>query len=192
MLHTKTLALQTTHNEILDVAGQLEAAKGTSSEEFGGKGGDREVLRTKVFAIKDLAEAMAEDVPDIDLLFQARRNLSDQDLLATARAFATNAAAHSATFVAWGMPTTFIADLTAAADAFQVDIADASDAFGGKVGLTALLKQKISKGMQQKRTIGGMVKIQYANDVAALAAWNTASQVEALHHTPTPPTPPGQ
>jgi hypothetical protein len=191
VLNTKALALQVTHNEILGAAASLEAAKGTSSEEFGGKGGDRELLRNKVFAIKTMAEAMTEDFPDIDLLFQVRRNLNDQDLLATARAFATNAAAHSADFIAWGMPAAFIAELTAAADAFQADIASAGDAFGDKVGLTAFLKQMISKSMQQKRTIGGMVKIQFASDVAALAAWNTASQVEARpHHTTPPATPP--
>jgi len=186
-LNTKFLALQTTHMDILDVAGQVEGKKATSAEEFGGKGGDRETLRNQVSAIHKMAEAMSEDFPDLDLLFPFRRHMSDQDLLATARAYVTNAAGHESDFVDWGLPATFIADLTAAADAFQESIDSASGEFGDRVALNALLNSKISTGMRQKRTIGTMVEQQFSSDVVAITGWRTASRVEQLNGESTPP-----
>jgi len=190
VLHTKFTALQTAHNNILDIAGQLAAEQSTASQEYSGKGGDRETVRNLVAAISKMAFAMSGDFPDIDVLFKFRRNMNDQDLLATARAFATNAAAHAADFIAWGLPATFIADLTAAADEFEASINTTSSAVDGRVSLNAQLNAAISEASKIKRSIGTMVTTQFVANIGAIASWISASHVEALHITPaTPPTP---
>jgi len=190
VLASKYATLQAHHEAILLLAGQLAAGSGSKLEEFSQKRGDRETLREQCATIANIASAMADEFPGIDLQYRFRRNLNDQDLLALARGFATNAVAHSADFIAYGLAPTFIADLTAAADAFQASIGDASMAMDTTVGIRAQLDERISQAMQLKRSIGIMVETQFP-DTALLAAWASASRVESLAHTKkeTPPTP---
>jgi hypothetical protein len=189
ILHTKFTALQAAHANILDLAAQLAAGQGSTNLSYSDKGGDRETLRGMMAAISRMATAMAADFPGVDILFEFRRNLNDQDLLAKARAFATQAVAHEANFIAYGLDSTFIADLTAAADAFEASIDTTNSAVEGRVSLGAQLDDAISLASQLKRSVSTMVETQFTADIGAIAAWASASHVEALLHAATPATP---
>ena len=66
---------------------------------------------------------------------------------------------------------------------------------GGKVGKRAPILAKVDALMQRKRTCGFLVDLVFANDVATLASWKSASHVEnppKKKKPPTPPTPPDE
>lgn len=120
--------------------------------------------------------------------FRLPRNRNDADLLNKARAFATEAAPYNADFQAYGLPPTFIADLTAAADAFEASFSNTAAATAEHVAATAETGESIRRGMVAVRILDGIVKNKYSGDVGKLAAWISASHVEKApkKKTPTP------
>jgi hypothetical protein len=106
------------------------------------------------------------------------RNQSDQSMLATARAWGTDLPAVEATFIDFGMPATFVADLDAAADDFEASIAPAADAVDDRVEATAEIDASDHTGMVALRICDAIIKNIYANNPGKLAAWLSASHVE--------------
>ena len=78
----------------------------------------REALTQWVLKIAATARVISETNSTLGGLFQVA-DASDQQLLTTAEEFTKNAAPFTATFVAHGMPPTFLADLQAAIDTFE-------------------------------------------------------------------------
>ena len=153
------------------------------------KGTAREILRTDVAAIADMAVGMEPDFDGISDLFRFRRNLADADLLALARAFFTNSITNEADFIDYGLPATFRNDLAGRADAFETEIGDASTAKAERVGAGQALAASVAAAMQLKRTMDPIVRTKYAGNPGKLAAWTSASTVKKAPK-PTPPTPP--
>jgi len=190
VLHTKFTAFETLYNDIQAIAGAQLAIKEVASGETVAKSGDIESVRDICGDMADIAAAMEPDFAGMQAKYHFRRNMSAQDTLATARAFAANAVADEAHFIAHGMPATFLADLGAAADTFETSIGDTGSARSEGVGKTAELKAKTAELMKQKRTIDLMIKVMFKSNTAALNSWRSAAHVEVLNGKPTPPTPP--
>jgi hypothetical protein len=119
-----------------------------------------EILRT--------AKSMEYAMDGISDKFRFKRHMSDATMLAKARAFVTEATPYDADFKDYGLPGTFIADLTVAADAFEASFSNTATAEAANV----------REGMVIVRILDGIVKNRSANDPGKRAAWISASHVE--------------
>ncbi len=193
MLKDSFIDLKAEYDDVLAGSGTAMVGKATTAEEYSEKGGDLETLGTTLAEMSDLAAALEPKFPGMQAKYHYRRNMAQADMLATARAFVTMApGADEANFIEAGMATTFIADLTAQANSFQAQSADASEAKVLSVGTNAAQKAKIRTMGVTKRSIQKMVKVQFKNDPAAIASFNSAAHIEVLYKKkpdPTPPTP---
>ena len=189
MANTKRLALAAAVQDIETKNAELAAGVGETSMEVEQKGTAREILRSDVAMIADMAEGMEPDFDGITDLFRFRRNLPDADMLALARTFHLSSAAYEADFINFGMPSGFRDDLNTHADAFETETGDASTAKADRVGAGQALAASVATAMQLKRTMDPIVKTKYAGNPGKLAAWVSASTVEKTPKPPPSPTP---
>lgn len=151
----------------------------------------REALREAMEAISRTARAMAFDVPGIEEKFRVPRNNNDQQLLSTARAFATEAAPLAAQFIAHELPADFLAVLNADIAALEAAINSRSSGVGDHVAARAAIDNTIARGRDVVRKLDVIVKNKYANNPAMLAEWRSASHTErAPRHHKAPAQPP--
>lgn len=124
--------------------------------------------------------------------FKFQRNLTDEALLARARAFITETESYETDFIAYGLPATFTADLIAAADAFEASFSQTASAQAEHIAATADISAVIRQGMIIVRTLDAVVTNIFASNPGKLAAWNSASHVEKppKPKAPVPPEPP--
>lgn len=171
-------------------AGKQAAGFGEASQQYEVKGTARENLRELMSAIAFTARSMEYQFDGISNKFRMPRNRNDADLLSKARAFATDAVPYALDFEAYGLPKSFITDLTAAADAFELTFSTTASATAEHVEATALTGETIRLGMVAVRILDAIVKNKYSNNVGKLAAWLSASHVEKPPKKAKPPTPP--
>ncbi|MBK8303407.1 MAG: hypothetical protein WBC19_15330 [Pyrinomonadaceae bacterium] len=173
-------------------AGKQQAGFGEAAQQYEVKGTARENLREQMSDISRTARSMEYAFDGISNKFRMPRNRNDADLLNKGRAFATEAVPYNTDFKDYGLPGSFIADLTAACDAFEATFSTTASATAEHVAATAQTGETIRLGMVAVRILDGVVKNKYANDVGKLAAWISASHVEKApkKKEPTPPTPP--
>ncbi len=180
--------------EILNgnVAGQLadqQSGFGESAQQFEVKDTCRENLRDEMSDISRTAKAMEYAIDGIQDKFFFRRNMPDVQLLAKARAFITEATPYTADFIAYGLPASFINDLTAAADAFEASFTAVVSATAEHIAARAQIAADLRQGMVIVRILDGIVLNRYANDPGKRAAWIAASHVEKAPKHKDPPTP---
>ncbi len=169
----KTVVNETESKSALQAGGFAEAA-----QQFEVKDTCRENLRDEMSDISRTAKSMEYEFDGIADKFRFQRNMNDATMLATARAFITEAGPYSADFIAYGLPATFLADLTTAADAFEASFSNTAAATAEHVAATADTSAKIREGMIAKRILDGVVQNKYNNDPGKLAAWLSASHTE--------------
>lgn len=189
MPKTKRLAFAAAVDDVEAKNAELAGSFGEASMEVEQKGTAREILRTDLAAIADMAVGMEPDFDGISDLFRFRRNLPDADLLALARAFYTESSNYEADFIDYGMPSTFRDDLNVHANDFEAETGDASTAQADRVGAGQALAAAVATAMQLKRTMDPIVQTKYTGNPGKLAAWTSASTVEKAPKSPTPPTP---
>lgn len=153
------------------------------------KSAARDELRRNLEAISRTARAMALSTPGLEEKFRAPRSISDQKLLTLARAFATDALPLRNEFTRRGMSATFIEDLAA-------DIEDFERAHSAKirkreerVTATAAIDGVLDRAVNVVRELDAIMRNQFANDPATLAAWLSASHTERAPRRAAPPAP---
>jgi hypothetical protein len=155
----------------------------------------REQLRNDLDAISRTARAMALSTPGLEDKFRAPRSISDQVLLATARAFAADALPLKTEFTRRGLPDDFLDDLTSDIEEFEQVINQQIQKRESHVAATAAIDSALERGINIVRELDAIMRNQFANDPASLAAWLSASHTEraprraAENPLPTPPTP---
>lgn len=97
--------------------------------------------------ISRTAKSMEYAFDGISDKFPFQRNMPDANMLARARAFVIEAVAYNADFIAYGLPATFAADLTAAAVAFEWTFTATASAAAEHVDATADTSAKMREGM---------------------------------------------
>lgn len=184
----KFTELGTLVSEIEAESAAQQAGFGEAAQQFEVKDTARENLRDEMSAISRTAKSMEYAIDGIADKFLFQRNMSDANMLAKARAFHTESAPYEADFIAYGLPTTFRADLNTAADAFEASFGNTASATAEHVAATADTAAKIRQGMVIVRTLDGIVRNIYANNPGKLAAWLSASHVEKApkKQAPTP------
>jgi len=161
-----------------------------AAQQYEIKGTAREDLRDAMSQITRTARSMEYAFDGIWNKFKWDRSLNDENLLAKARAFVTEATPYQADFIAYGMAATFITELTTLADALEASFTSTAGAIAEHVAATADAAANVSTGMDIVRQLTGIVKNKYINNPGLLAAWVSASHVEKPpKKKPVPPTP---
>lgn len=161
-------------------SGQMTARKDVAIAEV------REDLR----AINRTARALAVDDSDIGELFRMPYGNNEQNLLAAARAFLTNAAPLKSQFVEYGLPADFLDDLQTDITNFEQAVSGKSAASDERVSATASIGGAVKNGLEGLRRLRAIVPNKYRDNPAKLAAWTSASHVERPAKKKTPPSPP--
>ncbi len=164
-----------------------------AAQQFDIKATIRETLRDQMSAISRTSKSMEYAFPGIADLFAFQRNMPDADLLAKARAFLHDASPIQADFVAYGMPATFLTELSATANEFDDIFNATASATADHVEATASISDMIRQAMVCVHILDGIVKNVYNGNPGMIAAWASASHVEKAPKKssplPTPPTP---
>lgn len=183
--------IKTIVNQFQSASAAQVAASGDYSSRVEIKATRREVLRSQMSAISLIARSMEYAFDGISDKFRMPRNRNDADLLAAANAFHSESAANNADFIAYGLPSTFRADLLAAANDFDLSLSETAGAKTDRVEATADIDDWVLQGSRARRILDGIVKIKYAGDKGKLTAWSSASHIEKppKKKDPTPPTP---
>ncbi len=146
-------------------------------------------LREDLRAINRTARALAVDDSAIGEMFRMLSGNNEQNLLAAARTFLTNAAPLKNKFIEYGLPADFLEDLQSDVAAFEQAASGKSTATGEKVSATASIGNAVQNGLEGLRRLQAIVPNKYRDNPAKLAAWSSASHVEraARKKSQTPP-----
>lgn len=181
---TTTLAgeLLTRLNSVIDEmdAHTTAQSSGRSAtlESSTSKAASRDELRRDLDAISRTARAMALSTPGLEDKFRAPRGVSDQELLATARAFAADAQPLKTEFTRRGLPDDFLDDLNSDIEEFEQAINQKIQKRGLQVAATAAIDSALERGLNVARELDAIMRNQFANDPASLASWLSASHTE--------------
>ncbi|HEX8772852.1 MAG TPA: hypothetical protein VF735_04550 [Pyrinomonadaceae bacterium] len=154
------------------------SGQSASMESTGSKSAARDELRRDLEAISRTARVMARTIPGLENKFRAPRSISDQALLAMARAFAADALPLKAEFTRRGLPDDFLDDLAADIEAFEEAVNQQIQKREAQVAATAALDDAIERGVSIVRELDAIMRNKLATDHASLAAWLSASHIE--------------
>lgn len=177
---------------ISDLETQASAqASGKGSARQGGQSKEvaRQELRASLEAISRTARVMSATIPGLENKFRAPRSVSDQQLLAIARAFAADALPIKAEFIKRGLPASFIEDLNADIAALEEATTHRMQGTQEHITATAAIDELIDRGIQAVRELDAIMRNLLANNPARLAAWMSASHVERPPRRPKQPGP---
>jgi hypothetical protein len=175
------------------ISGSSDARQGTASKAVA-----REVLRAALEMIRRTARAMSVTMPGLDAKFRIPRNMSDQELLSTAQAFALDAAPLKADFIRFALPADFLADLDAHIAAFESAINSQHTGRGRQVSATAGIDDALARALAAVRQLDAIVRNTFHDDPQRLAAWESARHVQRSartkqsKQTPSAAAPPSQ
>ena len=143
--------------------------------------------------IAKFARAELAGVPNFRSLTPEARNQDGARLVQAARAMASAAAPHTATFIAGHFPADFLKQLTAAADAVKASIELRSEMHRQRVGATERVHTAITAGRLAIKRLDARVTRLVAGDAGLLAEWRVARRVvlssSAAKAAATPPAP---
>ena len=148
-------------------------------------------LMAMIRAMNNAANAFEFEVPGSDLLFRLPRNRSEQNLLATGRAFHQDSGPPlQIKFVDYGLAATFRDDLQDIIDAVEASAAAADTSNIQRAAAVSGLDDAARRGMILSRRANAIVKIKYQDQPQLLGAWTVASHLERAPKSNTPVTPP--
>jgi hypothetical protein len=142
-------------------------------------------LRARLRQVNRTARALAVDNPSIVELFRMTYNNNEQQMLATARAFLTNATPIAQLFIDYGMPAEFIDQLEAAIGNYEQAITQKNAALDKGLGATADIGATIRETLSAVRRLRGIVPNIFAANPQKLAEWKSASHVRVSSRTKT-------
>ncbi len=170
--------------------GEQTAAVSESQEQTEVKATDREDCVQIAVKVNIAANGAEIEQPGIQARYPYPRNLNDEDLVALLRSYAIGGVTDDQIIQDYAAPADWVAQCTARADEFEAASNAQSSAQGSKVGKRASILAKVAALMQRKRTCNSIIEGVFADDVAALASWKSASHVENPPKKKKPPTPP--
>ena len=138
----------------------------------------RNELVRQLDAIYQTARVLAFTSPGLEDKFRSPRGVNDQALLTLARTYGNDAFPLKAEFIKRGLGADFIADLDAAAVAFDAALNERTQGRGRRIAATAEINRLIDRGMHVVREIRVVVYNTYAIDDPKLPLWESLSHVE--------------
>jgi hypothetical protein len=184
-------ALEQEINGLEEHAATQTSGKSTAQQGTGSRDDARQSLYRQLKAINLTAHSLAFETPGLDDKFRMPRGNNDQNMLNTARAFATDAAPLKTQFIQYEMPATFPEDLDAAIEAFEQAITSQNQGQQSALISTASLGASTERGVSLVRQLDAIVRNKFRDDPATLAAWESATHIErAPKGKATQPKPP--
>ena len=165
-------------SQIRAFAAEQVSGAGSSRQHIGVKDEEVDALMRLIRNINRAANAFEDEIPGSDLKFRLPRNRSEQNILATARAFLADAEPLKAKFIEYGLAADFTDKLQALIEAVDERAAAADSAGEQKAGATGGLIDIVRKGMSISRRLDSIVRIKYEDNAARLSAWTTASHLK--------------
>ena len=150
----------------------------TAQQGVTGKAAARDELRRGLEALSRTARIIGFDTPGLEDKFRLPRSPKDQELISTARAFASDAGPLAAEFVRRGLPANFLADLASDIESFEAAVSRKTEGRAAHVAATAAIDDLVEDGMKNLRQLDTVVRNIFADDPATLAGWTSASHVE--------------
>lgn len=173
-------------------AAKQDAAMLDRQEATEQKRGAITALLTLLRAINLIARSIDAQMPGIADQFRMPGD-SIQAVINRARAFIIAATAIATEFISRGLAATFIADLQAAIDAADQAENLQSAALAAQTAATAALDATLKTLRTIVRELDAIIHSTFADDPGTLAAWKSASTIEAAPTTkkeePPPPPP---
>jgi hypothetical protein len=161
----------------LDVA--KVTAAGTRQKSSTGRRDLRESLRVQLAAVRDTADVISLDHPEVKGLFpRTRPDNSDQTLIAVARSYAETAAPLKARFVEYEMASDFIERLRTDADGLEEQIGRQTEGTGARVNTNASIEDALGRVDELVERLEVVVRNKYRGDAAKLTAWESAGHLE--------------
>lgn len=187
----KALAgLNTKIAEIEDLDAARNTNQRTIQHSTSSKRDTREAINDMVAAISTTAATAALDFPEFkDKFRRPRTNLSDQNLLGTARSFAADALPHKARFIEYDMPPDFLDRLNELIADFEQAINQQNVGKGGRRANIAAINAALDTAEQDLERLDTAMRNKFANDAAVLAAWESARRLQNAPKSPKTPAP---
>jgi hypothetical protein len=152
----------------------------------------RRVLREQPLRhLARIADAASVSDPGLGARFKLPAgNISHQAFLVRARAMAAEAVTHRELFIGFGLPESFLDDLTAALNTYGQAVTDANAATSARVGARADLEAVTTDIMHLVQELDAMHRYRFRDNAELLAAWESARNVAwpTSNGTATPPT----
>jgi hypothetical protein len=155
-------------------SGRSAARQGTVS-----KTSARQALRVALETIARTARGIAVDTPGVAGGFLVPDGKNDHELAIAARRFAEDAAPLSASFIAHGLPASFVADLQATLALFERATSGRATAREAHVGARAGINAGIDAAFAILPRLDAIVENRVAGEPSLLATWRSARHVEA-------------
>ena len=143
----------------------------------------REAVVDDLQAISLTARSLAHTIPGLETKFRRPRAPRDQELLATARAFAKDAAPLKSEFIALEMPANFLEDLEADIAAFEATLTERHSTHYSKSAATISMDSVLDRGVSIVHQLQAAVQNKFQNDDGLIMAWKRASHTEQSHRT---------
>ena len=190
IFETKGIALTAKVDQLENLAGQLEAAKGEGLSSTDVKSTERQDLIDAMEKARNAARAAEFDHPGTRDRYRYSTNMSDQGLLAAGRGFVEGGIDDELLLESYGAPDKWNDTIATACDAYEASFNQQDSAQGSRIGLNATMDEGVKELQELKAAFGHMVKNYASGDTGALAAWTAAAHVESPPKKAKPPTPP--
>ena len=157
-----------------------EHAVDTMSAARAGKGRKataRKALLAQLGEISRTARAIAQKTPGLDDMFHLPDSRNDQALLTAGRLFARDAEAFTGHFVAHSLPSTFIADLQQAVEAFEEAIVGRDAEQDGHAATRVTIRAALSTATAAVKQLDAIVANHLRGDPATLVVWQRDRRV---------------
>jgi hypothetical protein len=159
-----------------------DQSRGQSSvrESSGSTVSTRRTLLKRMDAIYQTVRVLALDRTDLKDKFLTPHGINQQALLTLARTYGNDAFPLRADLIRRGLGADFIADLDAAAIAFDAALKKRMQGRDLRIAATAEINRLIALGLRLVRELGVIVRNTYADDPSKLALWESVSHVEKI------------
>jgi hypothetical protein len=131
----------------------------------------REALRVRLQAISQTARVLGQDGSGVAEQFEVPAPATDQTLLTAGRKFARDAEALSSQFIAYGMPVTFRADLTALVDNFERALRDRGLGHEARRAARVATRAALSSGLAAVRSLDAIVINHLGKEEVTRTVW---------------------
>jgi hypothetical protein len=149
------------------------------------------LVRVAMREISDIAKVLKPtELASARELFRLPGSVGDQRLLAAARAFAENAEAAKAVFIAKDMPATFVTDLTALIAAFEAAVVMRANGRTEQVSGTADVKALAKQLLGTVQELRAVLRVHWKTQPGLLEALRTAARIHRGPQAAAPTPPP--
>lgn len=172
------LTITTLVNELAEADGDKFLKKSGLRQRLNLKSVRRESLREDLLAISRTARAMAVRVPAVADKFRMPKQPNDVELLATARAFASDAEPFQAEFRRFEMAADFLERLRTDIAGFEEASRDGNVASETSTLSHAAIDEAVERGLAAVAQLDAVMRNKYRDDATTLGLWARASHVE--------------